>query len=233
MRLDKFVAGAAGLTRGEARTRIRAGAVTVDGRAESDAGRSLVGGEAVCLDGRPLSAPGYVYIMMNKPAGCVCATEDKREKTVIDLLPPELRRLRLFPVGRLDKDAEGLLLITNDGALAHKALSPKKRAGKKYFLRLSLPLPDDKIDILEKGVDIGGYVTKPCGVEKIDDFSAYITVTEGKFHQVKRMLAAVGSRVEYLRRVAFAGLELDESLKTGQYRELCTKEIEKILLTIQ
>ena len=166
-----------------------------------------------------------------EPGGGV--TGDAREKTVLDLLAPELRRRGLFPAGRLDKDAEGLLLITNDGALAHRVLSPKKKVGKKYFVRLSLPLPDDKIDILEKGVDIGGYVTLPCKVEKISDFSANIIVTEGKFHQVKRMFAAVGSRVEYLKRVSFAGLELDERLEPGQYRELCTKEIEKILLTIQ
>ncbi len=233
MRLDKFVAGAAGLTRSEARARIKSGAVTVNGSVEGNIGLNLDGSEAVCLDGRPLKASDFIYIMMNKPAGCVSATEDAREKTVLDLLAPELRRRGLFPAGRLDKDAEGLLLITNDGALAHRVLSPKKKVGKKYFVRLSLPLLDDKIDILEKGVDIGGYVTLPCKVEKISDFSAIITVTEGKFHQVKRMFAAVGSRVEYLKRVSFAGLELDERLEPGQYRELCTKEIEKILLTIQ
>lgn len=232
MRFDKYVADALGVTRSEARSIIKKGAVTVDGRVVA-APAEHIGFEEVRFNGEKISPKEFVYIMMNKPAGYLSATEDKNQKTVLDLLDGSYKRYNLFPVGRLDKDAEGFLLLTNDGSLAHNALSPKKKVGKKYFVRLAENLKDDKIDILEKGVDIGGYVTKPCSVERLDEGSAYITITEGKYHQVKKMFSAVGNRVEYLKRISFAGLELDESLELGEYRQLCTKEVEKILLTIQ
>ncbi len=232
MRLDKFVADALGVTRSEARLIIKKGGITVDGAPET-APAASISGQEVCFRGEKITPQEYVYIMMNKPAGVLSATEDKRQKTVLDLLPDKYKRYGLFPAGRLDKDSEGFLLLTNDGHLAHNILSPKKKVGKKYFVRLARPLEDEKIDILEKGVDIGGYVTKPCVIEKAGDNLAYITITEGKFHQVKKMFLAVDNYVEYLKRVSFAGIDLDETLELGQYRQLFTKELEKILRTIQ
>ncbi len=233
MRIDKFAADALGLTRREARTVIKEGKITVNGRTVNSPSEKVEGSEKIMLGDKPLNRAEFVYIMMNKPAGCLSVTEDSRQKTVLDLLPPEYKRFGLFPAGRLDKDSEGFLLLTNDGNLAHNVLSPKKKVGKKYFVRLSLPLDKDKIDILENGVDIGGYVTKPCKVERLSSNEVYITITEGKFHQVKRMFKAVNNSVEYLRRDSFAGLDLDAELKPGQYRQLCTNEIEKILHSIQ
>ena len=226
------MADALGVTRSEARDLIRRGGLTVDGQPVS-APAAHVDTNEVLYNGERLAPKGLVYIMMNKPAGVLSATEDKNQKTVLDLLPENYRRLGLFPAGRLDKDTEGFLLLTNDGALAHNVLSPKKKVGKTYLARLSRELEDEKIYILENGVDIGGYVTRPCKVEKLDPCPVYITIVEGKFHQVKKMFLAVDNHVEYLKRTAFAGLELDEALGPGEYRELCTKELEKILRTIQ
>ncbi len=232
MRFDKYVSDALGVTRSEARELIKRGGFTVDGRPLT-APAAHVDCEEVRYNGEVIAPVGMVYIMMNKPAGVLSATEDKNQKTVLDLLPERYGRYGLFPVGRLDKDTEGFLLLTNDGALAHGVLSPKNKVGKTYVARLSRELPPEKIYILEKGVDIGGYVTRPCKVELLDPQTARITITEGKFHQVKRMFLAVDNHVEALKRVSFAGLELDGALGPGEYRELCTKEREKILRTIQ
>ncbi len=232
MRFDKYVSDALGLTRSEARELIKRGGFTADGRLLT-APAAHVDGEEIRYNGEVISPVGMVYIMMNKPAGVLSATEDKNQKTVLDLLPERYGRYGLFPVGRLDKDTEGFLLLTNDGALAHRVLSPKNKVGKTYIARLSRELVPEKIYILEKGVDIGGYVTRPCKVEMTDPKTAKITVIEGKFHQVKKMFLAVDNHVEALKRVSFAGLELDGALAPGEYRELCTKEREKILHTMQ
>lgn len=232
MRFDKFVADAMGLTRSEARDLIRRGGFTADG-CPLNAPAAHVDCQEIRYQGRVITAVDKVYIMMNKPAGVLSATEDKNQKTVLDLLPEGYRRYGLFPAGRLDKDTEGLLLLTNDGALTHSVLSPKKKVGKTYVARLARELTPEKIYILEKGVDIGGYVTRPCRVEMEGPTTARITIVEGKFHQVKRMFLAVDNYVEALRRVSFAGLELDPALAPGEFRELCTKEVEKILRTIQ
>lgn len=232
MRLDKYVADAMGLTRSEARELIKRGGVTVDGE-PAMAPAAHVDCQEVLYKGETLKPKGLVYLMMNKPAGVLSVTEDKNQRTVMDLLPDSYRRSGLFPAGRLDKDSEGFLLLTNDGMLAHEILSPKKKVGKTYEVGLARELDDEKIYILENGVDIGGYVTSPCTVEKLGPRTARITITEGKYHQVKRMFKAVGNRVDALKRVSFAGLELDGSLAPGEYRELCTKELDKILRTIQ
>ena len=232
MRFDKFVADALGVTRSEARDMIKRGGFTADGQPLT-APAAHVDTQEIRYNGERIVPAGLVYIMMNKPAGVLSATEDKNQRTVLDLLPDSYRRLGLFPAGRLDKDTEGFLLLTNDGALAHNVLSPKKKVPKTYFARLARELEDEKIYILENGVDIGGYVTRPCKVEKLDDRTVHITIVEGKFHQVKKMFLAVDNYVEYLRRISFAGLELDESLSVGEYRQLCTKELERILRTIQ
>ena len=164
---------------------------------------------------------------MNKPVGVVSATEDGREKTVLDLLPAELQRLELFPCGRLDKNTEGLMLLTDNGSLAHYLLSPKRHVSKKYRFESKFPLTEEKRAELEGGVDIGGYLTKPCQVE-ITDGGGYITLTEGKYHQIKLMLDAVGNKVTALERLTFGPLSLDPSLGRGEWRYLTPEEIRSI-----
>ena len=167
-----------------------------------------------------------MYYMLNKPQGVVSATQDNTCKTVLDILDVDCKK-DLFPVGRLDKDTEGLLLITNDGELAHKLLSPKKHVDKTYLVGIARKLSTEDIEKLELGVDIGEkHLTQPAKVEVISDTEIKLTIHEGKFHQVKRMLKAVDNEVLTLKRVSFGGLKLDETLKTGEYRELTEQEIE-------
>jgi 16S rRNA pseudouridine516 synthase len=155
----------------------------------------------------------------------VCGVAEESDKTVMKLLPAEYSKMECFPCGRLDIDTVGLLLITNDGPLAHELLSPRHHAKKTYFYRCSAPVGEKEAERLCAGVDIGGYVTKTSEVELLDENSGYITLTEGKFHQIKRMFEAVGSSITYLRRVTFGGIPLDESLSEGEWRELSDEEI--------
>ena len=167
----------------------------------------------------------YYYYLLYKPAGVITATEDKKEKTVLDLFPPEKRK-NLFPVGRLDKDTEGLLLVTNDGELAHNLLSPKKKIPKTYYVETMMVITDQMKESLCKGVDIGEKeITCPAEVEVISLNSLFLTITEGKFHQVKRMLKAVGNEVTYLKRVSMGTLTLDPNMEKGTFRNLTMEEI--------
>lgn len=170
----------------------------------------------------------YVYLMMHKPPGYISATEDQRESTVIDLLEPEDIVFDPFPVGRLDKDTEGLLLITNDGKLAHQLLSPKKNVGKTYYAKVEGRVTDDDVQKFKEGVTLDdGYETKPAQLTILNrgEISEIeVIITEGKFHQVKRMFEAVGKKVIYLKRLAMGELELDPELEIGQYRELSDEE---------
>ena len=181
-----------------------------------------------------ISYKKFVYIMLNKPNGVISATEDKVHKTVIDLLGDEYRTFEVFPVGRLDIDTEGLLLLTNDGVLSHNLLSPNKHVDKKYYVELEKLLTKMDIDKLEKGVELKNFTTKDAKVEIIengeesDKIRVYITISEGKFHQVKRMFKAVGNEVKYLKRVKIGTLSLDENLKLGEYRELTEDELTKL-----
>ncbi|MCH5264931.1 MAG: 16S rRNA pseudouridine(516) synthase [Lachnospiraceae bacterium] len=225
MRLDKYVASCAGLSRKEARTAIRQGRVTMEGepvfREEVKAGEQA----EVCLDGVVLQAEQYIYYMLNKPAGVVSATKDARECTVLDLLPPSRRAL--FPVGRLDKDAEGLLLVTDDGELAHRLLSPKYHVEKTYEVNYIGELIPEAEELFTEGMDIGEkHRTKPARLVRQGEGQARISLAEGKYHQVKRMVAKAGGHVTYLRRIAMAGLMLDETLSAGEYRRLTEEEIE-------
>ena len=178
----------------------------------------------------------YVYYMMNKPPGVVTATVDGRERTVLDLLKEQLQKERedltgvpikdIFPAGRLDKDTVGLLLLTNDGNLAHRLLSPKKHVPKKYFVRTDSPITRETADLLEKGVDMGeGEISRPALCEITDSRACFLTITEGKYHQVKRMFQAAGLTVIFLKRLSMGPLMLDEGLKEGQVRELTKKEV--------
>ena len=226
MRLDKFVSDAAAMTRNESRKAIKSGRIAVDGKTVKDISQHIEPDAVVLLDGCELKYSEFIYIMLNKPAGYVSATEDKRQKTVLELLEPSFSRYQLFPVGRLDIDTEGFLLLTNDGELAHNMLSPNKNVGKTYFLRLEKPITDEQIAELEKGVDIGECITKPAKAERISENEINLTITEGKFHQVKRMARAVGNEITYLERLAYGQFYLDKALKKGEYRLLLPEEAE-------
>ena len=212
-------------SRSESSLAAKRGKITVDGvicnRVESHIDPDV---NVVAYDGQVIVYRQYTYIMLNKPAGYISATDDPKEKTVLELLPETLRKQNLFPCGRLDKDTVGLLILTNDGALAHRVLSPKHHAEKVYYFRCVNKLSD--IDKLEQGVRIdGGYVTLPAKVDVLTATEGYITLTEGKYHQIKRMFEAVGNKITYLARVEFGGVELDESLKSGEWRYLTDEEI--------
>lgn len=225
MRLDKFVADAAALTRSEARKAIKNGAVRFNDKIIKDISFQIDENARILLNGEEKSYKKYIYIMMNKPQGVVSATEDKKQKTVLSLLPESFVRYDLFPAGRLDIDTVGFLLLTNDGALAHNLLSPNKNTGKTYFVRLEKNISDEEIESLRKGVDIGECITKEAKVERISENEINLTITEGKFHQIKRMAKAVENSVIYLKRLSYGSLFLDESLKEGEYRLLTDDEV--------
>ena len=228
MRLDKFLSITGMCSRKDAARAVRAGAVTVNGGGVKKADINIdPERDTVAFYGNTVIYRKHTYIMMNKPTGVVSATEDGREKTVIDLLPEELGRLELFPCGRLDKNTEGLMLLTDNGSLAHYLLSPKRHVSKKYRFTSKFPLTDDTKAKLEGGVDIGGYMTKPCEVEILDG-GGYITLTEGKYHQIKLMLDAVGNKVTSLERLTFGPLSLDPGLSRGEWRYLTEEEIRSI-----
>lgn len=226
MRLDKFLSETGAGTRSQVKACIRQGQVQVNGSVEKDAGRRVDEyGDSILLNGRPLSYFRYGYFMLNKPAGVVSATRDKLSETVLSLLP-ENSFTDLFPAGRLDKDTEGLLLITNDGALAHNLLSPKKHVDKTYLAEIERPLSETDIQRLSEGVDIGEEkITMPAKVQVLSETQILLTIREGRFHQVKRMLQAVDNRVLGLKRISMGTLVLDELLKPGECRPLTEEEI--------
>ena len=224
-------------TRSEVKNLIRKGNVSVNGQIIKNADCKIEETkDQVSLNGKPLAYQKYVYILLNKPAGIISATRDNREQTVLDWIrdkAPEnpLLMRELPPVGRLDKDTEGLLVLTDDGALSHRLLSPSRHVEKTYYVELDAPLNDEMISALESGVDIGeDSLTKPARLKPgaASDTSCYLTITEGKFHQVKRMMQAVGREVLYLKRVRMGGLVLDETLDIGDFRELTSEEVNRL-----
>lgn len=227
MRLDRFLCEMNLGTRSQVKKLIAQGQVSVNGRVAKKAEDKIdETGDEVCFRGEVLVYQPYVYYMLNKPAGVVSATRDNTAGTVVELLKPGDRREDIFPAGRLDKDTEGFLLLTNDGALAHSLLSPKRHVDKTYRALLEHPLSEESAGCLEAGVDIGEEKpTLPCKIEFLQENLILMTLQEGKFHQVKRMLQAVDNRVLALKRVSFGGLTLDEGLAPGAYRELTEDEV--------
>lgn len=227
IRLDKFLCEMEVGTRSQVKDMVKKGQISVDGEVIKKADYKFEETTAkVYVNGKEVSYQKYFYYMLNKPAGVVSATTDNHDKTVLDLLKDAPGK-ELFPVGRLDKDTEGLLLITNDGELSHNLLSPKKHVDKTYLVKTAEMVTQDMIQALEKGVDIGEEkLTLPAKVKQIDVREIELTITEGKFHQVKRMLKAVGNEVVYLKRLSMGSLKLDEELKLGEYRSLTESEIE-------
>lgn len=230
MRLDKFLCEMNIGTRSQVKDLIRRGVVTVNGVPVKDAGGRIdEETDIVCVRGQTVCYRKFFYYMLNKPAGLVSATRDQLSATVMELLRPEDRRPDLFPAGRLDKDTEGFLLLTNDGELAHRLLSPKKHVDKTYRVSMDHGLSGEDVQRLEQGVDIGEErLTLPAKVQQAEEKVILLTIQEGKFHQVKRMLMAVGNSVTALKRISFGGIILDEALRPGEYRELTEDEV-KIL----
>ncbi len=227
MRLDKFLCEMNLGTRSQVKDYVRQGHVTVNGLPEKAAERKIdINHDLVCFQGRLLSYRQYVYYMLNKPIGVVSATRDNHTETVVDLLGTG-HRADIFPVGRLDKDTEGFLLLTNDGELAHRLLAPGRHVDKVYQVKVAHPLSSQDVTCLEQGVDIGEETyTLPARVEVVDRDQILLTIQEGRFHQVKRMLQAVDNQVMALKRVSFGGLVLDPGLEPGAYRELTPGEVE-------
>ena len=226
-RLQKILSAAGVCSRRASETYITAGRITINGEMAQLGQQADPETDDIRVDGVPLGQkPEAVYLMLNKPQGVISATEDRHKKTVLDLIGDGYKRFDLSPVGRLDIDTEGFLLLTNDGALAHELLSPSKKVGKTYFVRLEKPLSETAAAALENGVDIGECVTKPARVRRICENEIELTITEGKFHQIKRMAERVGNRVAYLKRLAYGKLFLDESLPCGGFRELTENELE-------
>lgn len=229
MRLDKFLCDTAGLTRTEAKNAVKKGQIAVNGQVQKAADFKVKETtDTVTFQGRPLSYAAFHYYILHKPAGVITATEDKKESTVMDILREEKVK-NLFPVGRLDKDTEGLLLITDDGELAHNLLSPKKHVDKEYLVKVRDSISEDDCRKLSEGVDIGDEKpTAPAKVERVAEKEILLTIREGRFHQVKRMLQAVGNEVLYLKRLSMGSLRLPKDLEKGAYRPLSEEEIYKI-----
>lgn len=229
MRLDKFLADMQIGTRTQIKEYIRKGMVTVNDVLVKKPETQVSESDKITYLGKILYYNKFQYYMLYKPGGVVTATKDDHDKTVMDLLPGNLGR-NLSPVGRLDKDTEGLLLITNDGELSHNLLSPKKHAPKTYYVEAEGVVDDECISMLENGVDIGDdKITLPARVKlkgKSDDkYFIELTITEGRFHQVKRMVKAIGGNVTYLKRISMGNLFLDENLKKGDFRPLTDDEV--------
>ncbi|MGE5654274.1 MAG: pseudouridine synthase [Bacillota bacterium] len=228
-RLDKVLSHMGIGTRSEIKKVVRKGSVTVAGEVVRDSSQHIDPYSEIAVNGQPVEYREFIYLMLHKPDGVLSATDDDRQETVIDLLEPEHLVFAPFPVGRLDKDTEGLLLITNDGKLAHRLLSPRRHVPKQYFARVKGQVSEDDAKAFGDGVILDdGYKTMPAelvvlGAGPVSEIK--VTVYEGKYHQVKRMFAARGHEVVYLKRLSMGPLQLDETLEPGEYRELTDEEL--------
>ena len=227
MRLDKMLADQGLASRKELREIIRAGRVTVDGQVETRPERRLdPESVSIAFDGAPLDYQRFHYYMMDKPTGVVTATEDKRQQTVLDLLPPDLKRMGIFPVGRLDKDTRGLLLLTDDGEFAHRVISPKSCVKKRYYAEVEGEADEEDVMAFSQGILLkDGTQCLPAALELLGGGKCAVTVMEGKYHQVRRMLASRGKPVLTLRRLSIGGLCLPADLDPGGVRELTQEDL--------
>lgn len=229
MRLDRYLCKATALTRSQAQKMIRSGAVSVNEVVVRDPSAAWQAGAVVRLAGEPVEPLGPRYFMLNKPAGYVCARHDALHPVALDLIhEPQAAELHL--VGRLDRDTTGLLLITDDGDWSHRVTSPRKNCAKTYFVKLAEPLHEPAVDTLRQGVMLRGEnrPTRPAGVELLGPCECRLTIQEGRYHQIKRMLAAVGNRVIALHREKIGQIQLDTDLSAGEYRSLSAAEIASV-----
>ncbi|HAF26280.1 MAG TPA: 16S rRNA pseudouridine(516) synthase [Lachnospiraceae bacterium] len=230
MRLDRYLADCKVGTRNECKKLIKAGRVSVMGSFVTDCAYQVKEGDEVAFDGKSITLPGKRYFLFNKPAGVICANEDNVNETIFKYFDDPGG---LISVGRLDKDTEGLLIVTDDGDLCHRIISPKKEIQKRYYFEAKGELKDDAAKLVSEGLDIGDEKLTRPGILEISHVNpdsgitkGYLTITEGRFHQVKRMIYALGGEVIYLRRVAIGSIKLDSDLEKGTYRYLSTEEIE-------
>lgn len=230
MRLDKFLSDQGVASRKELRSVIRHGRVSVDGTVTAKPETKIDSEKnKVYLDGTLVSYSKYRYFMLHKPCGVVTATEDKKQDTVLELLSPEMRRMDLFPVGRLDKDTSGLLLLTNDGDFAHRVISPKFSVEKRYYAEVEGKLTEEDEKAFKKGIELrDGLKCRPAQLIRLGGSRCQVVLTEGKYHQVRRMLASLGKPVAVLKRLSIGSLELDENLAEGGYRELTEDDLCKV-----
>ena len=226
MRIDKYISNSTPYSRKELKVFFKKGQVRVNGEVVTDIGKHIDEDTAeVFLGAEKVEYARFTYLMLNKPAGYISATYDKKFPVVTDLGPEKYRHIDLFPVGRLDMDTVGLLVLTNDGDLAHRLLVPKSHVPKTYFVRGKCALSDEGIKKFEQGIELEDFTTIPAKVKKINDTEALLTIYEGKYHQVKRMYEAVGNEVVYLKRVTMGALNLDETLPEGEMRPLTPEEV--------
>lgn len=232
-RIDKIISTALGLTRSEARDAVRRGRVCVNGKTvKSPAEKADTEKDNITVDNNEIAFEEFVYIMMNKPKGVISSTDGRKtgEKTVVDILPDEMKRKNLFPAGRLDKNTTGFMLITDDGKFAHDILSPKKHISKTYIAQLDKPFNTDVENAFASGVKIGEDICMPARLESVDGEKtvAKVTISQGMYHQIKRMFSAFGISVVELKRIKMGGLELDENLSPGECRYLSREELNKV-----
>ena len=240
MRLDKFLVACAVGSRTEVKNFLKSGRVTVNGKKEKSAKLQInEETDEICFDGQKLEYEEFVYYMMNKPQGVISATEDPKHKTVLDLLDDYARAKEVFPVGRLDIDTHGLLLLTNDGKLAHALLSPKRHVDKIYLAQINGVMTDADVETFAQGVPLKDFTCQPAKLELVsidtekEESLVRVTIAEGKFHQVKRMVAYCGKEVVNLQRLTMGTLTLDENLKRGEWRRLSQEELEGLLESVQ
>ena len=236
MRLDKYLVACAVGSRTEVKNFLKSGRVTVNGKKEKSAKLQInEDTDEICFDGQKLEYEEFVYYMMNKPQGVISATEDPKHKTVLDLLDDLARSKEVFPVGRLDIDTHGLLLLTNDGKLAHALLSPKRHVDKTYLAQVDGIMTDEDIEAFAQGIPLKDFTCQPAKLELVsmdaekNQSLVRVTIAEGKFHQVKRMVAYCGKEVMDLQRLTMGTLTLDEDLKRGEWRRLTKVELERLL----
>ena len=225
MRLDKYLADMTGISCLEIKKLIKKGNVKVNDIVIKTNDYKVKEDDVVYLNDKQIKYQEFEYYILNKPAGYLSATEDKYDKTIMELI--DIKRKDLVPVGRLDKDSEGLILLTNDGKLNHYLLSPKNHVSKKYYVEVDKEIVENAKELFEKPMDLGDFITKPAIYENIDSHSAYLTICEGKFHQVKRMFEKIGTNVTYLKRIEFKNLKLGD-LEIGKYRPLNKEELDEL-----
>ena len=240
MRLDKFLVACAVGSRTEVKNFLKSGRVTVNGKKEKSAKLQInEETDEICFDGQKLEYEEFVYYMMNKPQGVISATEDTKHKTILDLMDDYARAKEVFPVGRLDIDTHGLLLLTNDGKLAHALLSPKRHVDKTYLARINGVMTDADVETFAQGVPLKDFTCHPAKLELVsvdtekEESLVRVTIAEGKFHQVKRMVAYCGKEVVDLQRLTMGTLTLDDDLKRGVWRRLSKEELEGLLESVQ
>lgn len=227
MRLDKFLSNSLSKSRSEIKKIIKANLIFVNNVCINNPNFNIdENNDYITYKNIKLEYNEFIYLMMNKPKDVISSTFDIKDKTVIDLLNEKEKYHKPFPVGRLDRDTVGLLILTNDGKLSHNLLSPKKHIPKTYYVKHKKILSNTDIEKLEKGVYIDDYLTKPCQIEVIDEYSMNLTIYEGKYHQVKKMLESIDNKVIYLKRIKMGNLKLDPLLNEGEYRYLSNDEID-------